>query len=303
MMRAIGYAMPPDAPTTFTATQSGASVLLSWTIGPSLITNGFTIERSTDPAFPAAATTTLPLLPGTARNTTDAVAGGATYYYRLYATNTIGSSVPGYPTLTAPSPAIEASVAVVSVLPVAATGLVASPAATPTQVNLTWNYAQGPAPATGFLVRRAVNGGAFSTIATLNTVNAVNTYSDPGRSPGTTYNYQVVAFNANGNGPAASLTVQTPLVAPTNLRVTLNLLRRIVVSWSVASTVNTSNFRVYRSLDGVNWSLIATTGVATRTYSNTGLTVGQRYYYRVQAVNTASGAVSAFSNVVSAVAR
>jgi fibronectin type 3 domain-containing protein len=162
-------------------------------------------------------------------------------------------------------------------------------------VALTWNYAQGASAATGFRVSRAVNGGAFTLTRTINSVIiGANSFTDTNSVPGTLYTYQVVAFNATGSSaPATAAPVRTPLVAPTNLRVTFNGGRRIIIAWSLASAVNASNTRVYRSTDGVNFTPVATLPTVTLSYSNANLTVGQNYWYRVQAVNTTTGAQSA----------
>jgi titin len=69
------------------------------------------------------------------------------------------------------------------------------------------------------------------------------------------------------------------------------------VSWTDNSN-NETEFRVQRSTDGINFSLIATVGANVTSYSNIGLTASTKYYYRVRAYNTAG--LSAVSNVASA---
>jgi len=47
-----------------------------------------------------------------------------------------------------------------------------------------------------------------------------------------------------------------------------------------------SGYRIQRSTDNINFStLVANTGTTTLTYTNTGLTPGTKYYYRVAAIN------------------
>jgi hypothetical protein len=56
---------------------------------------------------------------------------------------------------------------------------------------------------------------------------------------------------------------------------------------------------VERSANGsTGWAQVATTTVGTTTYSDTGLSAGTSYYYRVRATAGSSG--SAYSNIVSA---
>jgi FtsP/CotA-like multicopper oxidase with cupredoxin domain len=94
----------------------------------------------------------------------------------------------------------------------------------PGVVHLSWT---DPTPAAsslgnpkneiGFQVQRSVNGGAFANIGLPVLANAT-TFNDTGLSPGTTYTYRVVAFNAAGNSSpsnTASTTTPLPLVIKT----------------------------------------------------------------------------------------
>ena len=72
------------------------------------------------------------------------------------------------------------------------------------------------------------------------------------------------------------------LQAPTNLSGTVaNLV--VDLSWTSNST-NQTGFKIYRSIDGINYSLIHTNGNTT-TYNDTPSNVGT-YYYKVTAYNT-----------------
>ena len=123
MMRSIAFAVPPMAPTGLTATAnvSGTAVTLAWT-NPSVNASGFTVERATDAGFTTGLTKTpLGLVTTFADNT---VLPSTAYFYRVVANNTVGSSVPGYPTLTADSqPSNIASVAPPSMVVVSPTSL------------------------------------------------------------------------------------------------------------------------------------------------------------------------------------
>jgi FtsP/CotA-like multicopper oxidase with cupredoxin domain len=98
MMRAVVFATPPEAPTGLTATVNVNDVVLSWT-DPSVVANGFSLQRATDAAFTTGLVTT-PL--GLVTTFTDRPTTG-TYFYRVFASNTVGSGVPNYPTITANS--------------------------------------------------------------------------------------------------------------------------------------------------------------------------------------------------------
>lgn len=92
-----------------------------------------------------------------------------------------------------------------------------------------------------------------------------------------------------------------PNGAPTALVATSPSRKRINLVWKDNST-NESGFRVQRSADGINWSLVATVGVNVQSWANTsGLTSGRTYYYRVRAYNAAG--TSAWSNVASTISK
>jgi hypothetical protein len=97
MMRAIGFAVPPETPGPLSAQVVGNNVVLNW-VDNSLVTTGFMVERASDVDF----TTNLIQTPvGMMTTFTDNTVTAGDYFYRVFATNTIGTTdVPGYPTIT-----------------------------------------------------------------------------------------------------------------------------------------------------------------------------------------------------------
>jgi hypothetical protein len=69
------------------------------------------------------------------------------------------------------------------------------------------------------------------------------------------------------------------------------------LNWADNSS-NESGFKIERSTDGTNYSLLTTTAANVTSYSNTGLSAATKYYYRVRATNSAGD--SANSAVASA---
>lgn len=93
----------------------------------------------------------------------------------------------------------------------------------------------------------------------------------------------------------------TTPTAPTGLSATPASSSQINVSWTDASS-NETGFKIERATNSTftqNLTLVTTTAANVTSYSNTGLTAGTTYYYRVRAT-TASGD-SANSNTASAI--
>lgn len=113
------------------------------------------------------------------------------------------------------------------------------------------------------------------------------------------------AFNAHTlNEPAsyvagfrASVAV-TPPAAPDGMSAVAHGFDAINLNWT-DNADNESSFEMERSLDGSTWSGIASLGVNTTSFGDTGLSVNTGYSYRVQTVNSAGS--SAFSNVANAI--
>jgi hypothetical protein len=89
--------------------------------------------------------------------------------------------------------------------------------------------------------------------------------------------------------------------APTNLTATASTTATGTISlkWNDNAS-NESGYKVERSTDGANFYPLAGTGVNGTSNTNTGLTPGRRYYYRVYAWNAQGN--SDYSNIASAVA-
>jgi hypothetical protein len=110
------------------------------------------------------------------------------------------------------------------------------------------------------------------------------------------------AFNAAGFGASASSTSANATVtipapsAPSVLGATAGAMQ-VALGWTDNSS-NESGFIISRSTDNVSFSDIHTTAADATSYTNTGLTGGQIYYYKVRATN--AGGDSADSNTASA---
>jgi titin len=167
-------------------------------------------------------------------------------------------------------------------------------------INLAWT--DNATNETGFVIERAVNGGAFASYAMVS--SNVTTYQDTAVSYSTTYSYRVMAQNAQGNSPysnVATVTVTAPVAAPTNLTATIYTNpNRVQLIWTDNAT-NETGFVIERSVNGGAFTTLANVGARAGTgstnYMDSSVTAGNSYSYRVAALLGA--AKSAYSNTVS----
>jgi predicted phage tail protein len=184
-------------------------------------------------------------------------------------------------------------------VPAAPSSLSAS-ASSSTSAQLTWfDNADNE---DGFKIERSTDGVSYGQIDT--TGGNASSYNDSNLNPGTTYYYRVRAYNAAGNSGysnvASITTSQTAPAAPLNLTASAVKKRKIQLNWTDASS-NESGFAIERSTNNVSWTQIATVGANATTYTNSGLSAGTTYFYRVRAYNSAG--YSGYSNTASATAR
>jgi titin len=178
----------------------------------------------------------------------------------------------------------------------APTGL-ASTAVSASQINLTWT--DNSLAEDGYYIEQSpVDNLHFVQIAA--TGPNATAYSVTGLTAGTKYYYRVRAFNSITTSVYSNQTNATTLasipVAPSGLTITTLLSSKIIISWTDNSN-NETGFKVQRKGATGQYTDITTTGANATTYSDTSVTDGTLYYYRVCATNSAGD--SAFSNEVS----
>src|SRR3990167_4417078 len=89
-------------------------------------------------------------------------------------------------------------------------------------------------------------------------------------------------------------TPPAPPAAPSSLGATATSSSNINLAWTDNASDETG-FDIERSLDGANWSALASVGSNVVSYSNGSLAASTTYHYRVRAKN--GGGVSGYSNV------
>jgi hypothetical protein len=205
------------------------------------------------------------------------------YQYRVIARNTVGYGGQ-FPSMTAES----MSGIVAGPIP-DPTGLTATLQAGP-RISLSWT--DNALNESGFVIQRAVNGGAFAAIATPGPKSNTGTvtYVDTGILPATSYQYRVAAVNAAGqSGWATSTTVNVPALPGQPTITTATAARqgngeRVTVNWPPAVSGATGYIVQWSSTDA--FTTIAGQGtVGNVTTFTTGTIARQVWYVRVIATN------------------
>jgi fibronectin type 3 domain-containing protein len=212
---------------------------------------------------------------------TAAVAGNGTYSFDL-AVSSSSSGVLMSSREGVQPPQLVVTTGAAAAPPAAPSSLAATAAASGSQVSLTW--ADNASNEDGFkLYRLTENGWMWFATAGAN----ATVYSWTGAAPGTSYSFQVTAYDAAGeSAPSNNAAATTPAlpVAPSNLAATAVSGSRIDLTWADNST-NEDGFKLYRSTDGINWVWFATAGANATAYTWTGASPASTYYFRVTAYN------------------
>ncbi len=272
----------PAQPTGLTATASGGQVLLSWA-APSGQVTGYKVLRRT-PAGAAGATPigTVMGSPPAASYTDTAVFSGGTYFYKVIATNGGGDG---------PASA-EASA---TLAPGTPTGFNAYGGSS--GITLAWTGMSG---VVSYNLYRGTASGAEGASAYMTGVT-VTRLTDPGAASGQAYYYQVTGVNAGGEGArSAEANAVSTSLAPALLEATAQSGTQNSLTWTTVT--GATSYNLYRSTtaggEGTSpYQVNVTSGTGTG-FTDSGLTAGTTYYYKVIAVGP--GGEGASSNEASA---
>ena len=271
--------LPPAAPTvTMTYSDSGKPKL-TWNAVSGATSYRVFRSESRGTGYSLLGTTT-----ATSYTNTGA-AVGKTYYYRVKAVNSVGTS--GHSNIVSGKAKTAAPAAPSVTAGNSSTG----------KPKLTWNAVSGAVKYEVYRSTRQNSG--YSLLGTTTSTSYVNT----GASTGTTYYYRVKAVNRNGmaSGYSNIVSGKAKAAAPAAPSVTAgnSSTGKPRLTWKAVS--GAVSYRIYRSESrGTGYSLLGTT--SSTSYVNTGAAAGKTYYYRVKAVNR-DGMASGYSNIVSGKAK
>jgi fibronectin type 3 domain-containing protein len=269
--------VPPAAPTGVSATAGADAITLSWPLGAESDLDLYRIFRGTTPGGPYTPIATVEA-PGTGPVTYDdaTAALDTPYFYVVRAVDLRGNES---------GDSNEASAEIDTIAPAAPTGLTAT--ADADSILLSWTLGPEADIETYKVFRGAASGGPYAEIASLPApASGPVTFDDTTASPGVPFFYVVRAVdgaaNVSPNSNEATATVPAGLPAPTGLIAT-GFNRAVGLSWDAVP--GAVGYCVYRQdAPECPFVKITPTPVATTAYTDTPLTNGQTYCYKVTAV-------------------
>ncbi len=156
----------------------------------------------------------------------------------------------------------------------------------------------------GFKIERSSDGINFTEIATVST--NITTYRDTGLDEYTTYLYRVRAFNNTPENSGYSLTDYSMNVTATTFRsipiqpsdavIASPVFHTVQMTWT-DNAFNEYGYRITRSIDGVNYQIVAELDAGTVEYEDTELTAGTDYWYSLVAFNSGGASEPVVLNV------
>ncbi|WP_180357733.1 fibronectin type III domain-containing protein [Streptomyces sp. NP160] len=259
---------PPAVPSPPSAVAGDGVVSLSWTPSSESDLASYQVLRD----GVVIATVTRPTTTYDDRSVTN----GTAYGYALAAVDTHGNAS------AASSPAVSATPRDLTP-PAVPTGV--SAARGDGRVVLSWTAGSESDLASYRVLRDGVEVAAVTVPAT--------TYTDTGLTNDTAYQYSVAAYDAAGNGSAASSpqvsatpTDLTPPAAPSGVASTAGD-GAVEVTWQANTEPDLASYRVYRDGQLVTTiTVVAAPGTTPSSYRDTGLANGAPHTYAVTAVDT-----------------
>ena len=272
----------PTAPSNLSLLVGGTSqIQVSWTDN-SNNEQFFNVFRSTDGvSYPFGIT--LPAGSTTYLNT--GLSAGTTYFYRVNAANTGGTSGFAGPTSAVTYPTI----------PTAPSNLRFTDRSS-NELMFEWN--DNSSNESGFAIESSLAGTTYNPLAIVGA--NINNYNADGLSAGTTYFFRVAAFNAGGTssfaGPTSWITMRDLPAAPSFTSILAGSSSQINVNWTNVADEN--GYDLFRGTTSASLFGITTLGPDVTSFADSGLSAGTTYFYRIRGFN--EGGAGSFSGITSA---
>jgi fibronectin type 3 domain-containing protein len=191
------------------------------------------------------------------------------------------------------SQAVRAAQVVPALAPPTAPGSFTATALSTSQVRLSWSASTST---TSYRVYQWGGSSWFQVGGDL-PANATS-FTVSGLQPGTQYFFYVLARGPGGTTPSAVRDATTQSLTPdvpASFTATALSGTQVKLSWS--SSPRADGYRVYRWDDTGKWIVAATLGAGTTSWTASGLSAGQTYYFYVEAFNKYGTAKTAFTTI------
>ncbi|MDE2978196.1 MAG: fibronectin type III domain-containing protein, partial [Acidobacteriota bacterium] len=261
--------MPPPPPSRLTASPAGQNAAaLAWTDESSDET-GFVVEYRR--AGESSWTTWGTEAPANAQTlTVTGLTAGESYEFRVRARSGTGLSSPS-------AAAVLESLGA----PAAATALAAT-ASGPSTADLTWT--DGSTSETGFDVQYRPAGAGHWTTASTAAADSTSA-AVTGLVAGRRYEFRVVAKNAHGSTPSATVSLTMPPRAPTDLQGVPGGSTAVELTWTDNASGETGYRVDYRLAGATAWTPSPATDPNATAYTAEGLTASTAYEFRAVALS------------------
>ncbi|AYB32803.1 gliding motility-associated C-terminal domain-containing protein [Chryseolinea soli] len=164
-------------------------------------------------------------------------------------------------------------------------------------IHLTWD--DNSINEEGYIIERSTDGVNFSEL--IRTGPNIQTYEEGGLTSGQIYYYRVITFRADETSENSNIASATPPIDPAMIPpiAPLDLVAKaqgktaIVLTWTDVSN-DEEGFGIERSENGMN-AFTPISSVTGNSYSDSNVTLGTTYYYKVFSYK---GALRSYSNIV-----
>ena len=154
-------------------------------------------------------------------------------------------------------------------------------------IRITWQEGTPQRQGNGFRIYRSVNGGAFSLYATVPI--SQTSYDDTNIAAGNYYRYAVCEYKVLQYGTGESPWAYTDTIfcpaPPSRIRMTYASGQRTVY-WDAPGLQQ--GYEIERSVNGGSWTYQTTLSASATSWTQSGLSAGNKYRYRIRSVGTAA---------------